>query len=329
MNHWFVFEVTTLCDKRCPLCCNDSMSKGAVMNFDVLAGKLDEAREFSATRGLKPSLVFTGGEAFLYRENTAAGARNLADIVALAKAKVPGAAVYVKTSGFSANPYLDGLFDRLAAKYNQDELKVRLGINAYQRSGRDLVERFSHMLEKLLPRQDVVTVDTIYDKANLERTCADIEEVLVRHGFLSAAKGQLFAAVKKDPNKHLRLKFTAGGKELFLDLGPAYTPTGTCGGDCYDERVTGPCATIENGSNALYYNARFDLIHCNDSFVDGSVKPLSGAALPTMAAQHDFLQKRYAQLKEELKARAPFGSRKDRCFYCTKFMMAPRVAEPV
>lgn len=332
MKFWFVFEVTTYCDKKCILCCNDSVRKKNVMDFAHLMGKLDEIHDFCARKKFTPALVFTGGEAFLYKD--AAAGKTLKDVVDMAKAKFPGAVVYIKTSGFTENTYLDSLLDSLLKQYPAPELQIRLGINFYQKSGIDMQKRLMHMLEKLLPHQGMLTIDTIYDRDNLARTCEIMELAFDGAGFTAVKNGQLLELIKESPCRHKRLKISNKEHTIYLDMGPSYSPrleSDNC--HYFEELISAPCANIQNGPMSIYYNAGFDLIHCNDSFVDGSVSPIktgSATDLPTIDAQHAFLQKRFDELKQFLNSGSKqFNNRKDRCFFCTQFVMSQKFSDKV
>lgn len=327
MNFWFVFEITTYCDKKCVLCCNDSVRKKSAMSFSALSGKLEEIRNFCAKNGYIPHLVFTGGESFLYRDKTPNETKNLKDVIVLAKTKVPNSVLYIKTSGFTENKYLDLLLNELLCQYNPAELKIRLGINLYQKSGSDTCDRLAHMLDRLLPRRETVPIDTIYDKDNLAKTCSVMEQVLCQFGFISATNGQLLKLIDTDPGVHRRLKVSNGKNTIYLDMGPSYSPRPESDGYSYfEEKISGPCATIEKGPMAIYYNSNFNLIHCNDSFVDARISPIDSCQLPSLNDQQVFLQRKFAGLKEFLKKKEmQFKNRKERCFFCTKFVMSDHI----
>ena len=82
------------------------------------------------------------------------------------------------------------------------------------------------------------------------------------------------------------------------------------------------CEMIDKGTSCFYYDMDMGLIHCNDSFVDARIQPLTcnGRSISDdLALLNDKFDRLRRFIAQEPRTR--FESRKDRCFFCTKFVM--------
>src|SRR6266536_5616143 len=119
----FVFRLTSLCDKRCMLCCNNynEIKRIGTTSFEDLLIRFSEIRDYFILAAAGdpdqggPYFFLTGGEALLYRSRRAGVAVTLFDVIAAIRSAISRARVIVKTGGFQpATKFQAGLFDQIA-----------------------------------------------------------------------------------------------------------------------------------------------------------------------------------------------------------------------
>jgi hypothetical protein len=333
----FVFRLTSLCDKKCVLCCNnyDEIRKNRMASFGDLLARFSEIRDYhlTATGGGDeggPYVILTGGEALLYKSSRAGAAVTLFDVVAAVRCAVPGARVIVKSGGFRTGAtFQRALFERISKAFPFPVLEFRLGWNLYQDDDSEerAVDRFTCTVLRVLEHQPFVSIDTIYDKTNLRTTCRTLEEGLRRLGI--GVEGELLLPlILRDANEHRRITIRTAREAIILDLGPSYPPNQAAAARDYYSEPSSECDLIENGTSCLYYDTDLSLIHCNDSFVDARVPSLAIGERP-IADQLSFVNERFARLNSHLShAWGRFKSRQERCFFCTRFVMADSAETP-
>lgn len=326
----FILGLTSACDKQCVLCCNnyDEIYKNVALDFDRLGPKLRDMRTFCTSELFKNRfdsvyVMLTGGEAFLYKQVDQEGkTRNLFDVIEAIQAEIPSVRIVIKTGGFFAHHQKAAqLWDRISRAYVYPEVEFRLGFNLYQKQGQGAEERLIDMTQRMFAHQKTAILDTIYDKNNLQRTAEMLEKGFQQLGFY-LEKNTLVSLIQKNPEEHKRINMTNKMHKIFLDIGPAYAPNLASAVYDYFEEAPNPCPTIEAYPNYLYYDAAFNLIHCNDSYIDASFPPIR---LPVNTVLEEWLlmKERFERLKQFLlTTRKQFKTRKERCFFCTKYVMA-------
>ncbi|MEY9470896.1 hypothetical protein ABH992_003295 [Bradyrhizobium yuanmingense] len=323
----FIFRLTTICDKKCMLCCNnyDEIKKYESAPFNLLIQKFSDVSERLSHRDQRtaaPSFILTGGEALLYKSRADSGYVNLMHVIAAITSIIPGAKVIVKTGGFcNDNRFQLTLFDSISRTFSFPMLEWRFGWNLYQDEGLRSLDRLVCTATRMLNHQHSVVIDTIYDKTNLKDTCAALEEGLRRIG-MDVNSDMISQFVLDDPNTHRRLTIKIAGYTFVLDLGPSYAPNKAATDHEYYSEPSSECETIHKGTSCLYYDTDMRLLHCNDSFVDARVPP---RPCSSYSASEDlaFLNERFEYLRRFLALTGTkFESRKERCFFCTKFVMS-------
>jgi hypothetical protein len=268
-----------------------------------------------------PIVIFTGGEALLYKSRNDGKAVNLFHVLDALNKIVPEAKMIVKTSGFRAgNAFQRTLFDTITKSFSFPTLEWRIGWNIYQDSEDRALDRFVCTMSRILTHQRMASVDTIYDRTNVRNTCVVLQEGLRRIG-VDVQEDMLLRFVLNDPNMHRRLTIKIGSYTIVLDLGPSYAPNSAAGVHEFYSEPSSECDTIDGGTSSLYYDTDMGLIHCNDSFVDARIpsRPYTGQSIAEDLA---FLNDRFDKLRHFLaRSHTQFESRKDRCFFCTKFIM--------
>ncbi|WP_445219347.1 hypothetical protein ACKWRH_03585 [Bradyrhizobium sp. Pa8] len=323
----FIFRLTTICDKKCMLCCNnyDEIKKYESASFNLLIRKLADVCEYISQhdqRNRAPSFILTGGEALLYKSRADNGYVNLKHVVAAITSIIPGAKVIVKTGGFrNDNRFQRTLFDSISRTFSFPTLEWRFGWNLYQDEELRSLDRLVCTATRMLNHQHSVVIDTIYDKTNLGDTCAVLEEGLRRIG-VDVSPDMISQFVLKDPNTHRRLAIKIAGYTFVLDLGPSYAPNKAATVHEYYSEPSSECEAIHNGVSCLYYDMGMRLLHCNDSFVDALVPPRPCGS-HSISEELAFLNGRFEQFRRFLALTGTkFESRKERCFFCTKFVMS-------
>jgi hypothetical protein len=323
----FVFRLTSTCDKHCFLCCNnyEEIKHGDSASFASLRYMFSEIQAYcsSAERpddSFRPRVILTGGEALLYRSKDTER-HCLLEVIEAVTNLVPQAKIIVKTGGFrQTNEYQRTLFDRVAHAFPFPIVEWRFGWNLYQDSIENALDRFNCTVVRILSHQHFVDIDTIYDKTSLESTCCALEEGLRQIG-INAQDKMLLRFVLDDPNKHRRLAIKINGYTISIDLGPSYAPSRAAAIHEFYSEPSADCETIENGTSCLYYDTNMGLIHCNDSFVDARIHSLNRGTR-SVADDLTFLNERFGRLRHFVALTRPrFASRKDRCFFCTRFVM--------
>lgn len=326
----FVFRLTSLCDKKCMLCCNNyaEIKRIGTASFKDLLARFSEIRDYvqspaSDSEDGGPYFFLTGGEALLYKSRQAGATMTLFDVIAAIRCGIPQAQVIVKTGGFRTNGAFQArLFDRIAEAFPFPAVEFRLGLNLYQDEDSEerAVDRFTCTVSRVLKHQRFIPVDTIYDKANLISTCRVLEEGLRRIG-IGVKDELLLPMVLQDPNEHRRITIKTARDAIILDLGPSYPPNEFSTVHEYYSEPSSECDLIENGTSCLYYDIDLKMIHCNDSFVDARVPSLAIDGR-SVAAQLALVNERFSQLNNYLARRGVrFESRQERCFFCTRFVM--------
>ena len=276
----FVFRLTSLCDKKCMLCCNnyDEVKQYTVAGFKELLARFAEIRDYSsAPKGHKchPNIFLTGGEAFLYKSVSRDGIATLYEVIEAINRMMPQAKIIVKTGGFRrARKYQCALFDRIVHEYPFPIVEFRLGFNLYQDPERSAIDRFVFTIERVLGHQHFICIDTIYDKTNLRDTCRTLAEGLCRLS-INIEQDMLLDLILEDPNQHRRIETVRAGETIILDLGPSYPPNKAAAAHEYYTEPSSACDTIDLGTSCLYYDTNMGLIHCNDSFVDARIPSLT------------------------------------------------------
>lgn len=320
----FVFCVTKLCDKRCLVCCNNQERVSHSMDYEAYRQKLMMLAEYirdTEYESRRPRIILTGGECFLYRtRDRIGGTKNILDLVLDAKDLVPSAALILKTTGWLPNRRLDWLLERMFEGVTDDSFSIRLGLNLYQNDGRDAEDRFGYMLERILSYQDQVLVDCIYDKDNFEDTMKVWSRTLSPFDLTAL---RLRESVEEDPSEHQGYLFVKGSKLIRLELGPSYSPSSNCDDrEYWDEKNPGLCRRIESGVDQLFYDYDLSVCHCNDSYVDATVPFIWFGKCHSIADEVLFFQQRLRALRDHLQETSrQFATRKQRCFYCTRFVL--------
>ncbi|MFI5253091.1 MAG: hypothetical protein ACHQQQ_11750 [Bacteroidota bacterium] len=322
----FIFRLTSVCDKKCVLCCNnyDGIKTSKSAQFDRLISKFADISEYYVSRkriDITPNIFLTGGEAFLYRSAIKNGTGTLFDVIKAAIEIIPQARIIVKTGGFrSYNKHQRHLFDLIVRAYPRPVIEFRLGFNRYQDTEESALDRFVCTVESVLSYQHFISIDTIYDKENLSNTCNTLEAGLRRMG-INVEPNMLLDIVLHDPNEHRRIEIRMPQDAIILDLGPSYAPNKAASVREYYTEPSSACEIIDSGTSTLYYDTNLQLIHCNDSFVDASVPSLR-IGNGSISNELEFLNERFSWLNEFIAhENVQFHSRKDRCFFCTKYVM--------
>ncbi|OGT06879.1 MAG: hypothetical protein A2103_05320 [Gammaproteobacteria bacterium GWF2_41_13] len=326
----FILGLTSACDKKCVLCCNnyDEIYKNVALDFDRLGSKLRDMKTFCTSEPFKNRfnsvyIMLTGGEAFLYQQVDQAGeTKNLLDVIGAIQAEIPNVRIVVKTGGFFAHHQkVAQLWDRISRDYPYPAVEFRLGFNLYQKQGQSAEERLIDMTQRMLAHQKMAILDTIYDKNNLQRTAETLEKGLQQLDFC-VGQNALISLIRKSPEEHKRINMTNKMHKIFLDVGPAYAPNSASAVYDYFEEAPNPCPTIEEYPNYLYYDTALNLVHCNDSYVDARIPPIRLSA-NTVLEEWLFMKERFERLKQFLlTTQKQFKTRKERCFFCTKYVMS-------
>lgn len=326
-----VFCITDTCDKHCPSCCTQDMRRNSVMDFDRYEQKLAEVASFCRKHGTQPVLGFTGGEAFLYRQSGPRGERRtLATMLESAVRAMPDAALLVKTSGFQANAYLDGLLDSVLTNIPDTKLRFRLGFSLHQKGGHGADKRLAHMIGKILGRHSRLDVDVIYDKTQFARTMEALSTGLSEAG-IPASPRSSWESVLSNPRVVHNIPFEVSGKTVVVTTEPAYRPQG-CDDkfEYYDEGIPGSCHAFVEQPDAICYRPDFSIFHCNDSYVDFGVPSPPVNSFSDIGEEVAFLRAGYDELRPIMARRkSAFGTKRDACKFCTRFVlgMQPREAQ--
>ncbi len=295
---------------------------GYTVKFDKFQNKINEiANYFKINNPKSPTLIFTGGEAFFYKDITTSRNKfNLCNLIDYTCECIPEAKILIKSSGWFDNKNLEQIYSHLCKRYDNSKLLFTLGFNLYQKAGLHAAERLDNMINNILSRQSFLCIDTIYDKKNFDATFEILKKIIGKYD--NSAKF-LKKAVKCEPHLHQSFLFKIQGKDVRLDLGPSYDPSNDpLNNFFWDEPICGKCRTIIEGPDHIFYNYDFSLYHCNDSFVDGSISPISPETLKTIHQQHKYLENSFKELKNIFEHnKILFKNRKERCFYCTKFLL--------
>jgi hypothetical protein len=321
----FIFRLTSVCDKKCMLCCNnyDGIKKRRTVPFGALLGRFADIRDYWAEgrHEDRQYIFFTGGEAFLYRSAGREGTATLCDVIGAAHGLIPRAGIVVKTGGFGKKgKYQRDMFDRISAANPFPIVEFRLGFNRYQDSEEAALDRFVCTVETVLAHQRMIAIDTIYDRTNLPDTCGALEEGLRRIG-IGAERNMLLDLVLENPNEHRRIEIRTTERSIILDLGPSYPSSVAAASHEYYSEPSSACDLIETGTSSLYYDTDMGLIHCNDPFVDARV-PSMGRRHGSIRNEVTFVNGKLGGLSRFLKREGVrFASRQERCFFCTKYVM--------
>ena len=318
-----VFCVTDLCDKRCPSCCTQAMRKGSVMDFIRYKQKLAQVAAHCQNNRTQPVIAFTGGESFLYLQRGPEGARRtLADMVDSAVRIVPGAQIFIKTSGFQPNAYLDGLLEDVLTSTAEEKLRIRLGFSLHQKGGGEPRKRLTHMLRAVLSHRAKIDVDVIYDKRQMRPTLEVVSKALAEAGFSTPLEAA-WEAVLADPCVAQERVFMAAGKTVVVATEPAYRPEG-CNDllEYFDEKIVGTCQAFYERPEGICYRPDFSIIHCNDSYVDFGIKAPAQESFETIADEISFVRARFAALRPIMaQQRTALATKRDACKFCTNFVL--------
>jgi hypothetical protein len=284
-----------------------------IRDYWISLGHVQAARDYR--------VILTGGEALLYKSRTEGGSARLLEVIEAVRRILPSARIIVKTGGFRpASKFQHKLFNQVSEEFKYPLLEWRFGWNLYQDAPERALNRFVHTILSILSHQKFVAIDTIYDKTNVEDTCQTMEQGLRLIG-ANLVPGTLLEFVQVDPNKHRRIEIEISDYSIIMDLGPSYAPNKASAVHEFYAEPASNCETIANGVSRLYYDVDMGLIHCNDSFVDARVPSLHRQGHP-IADDLAFLNDRFASLKRFItRSNISFDTRKDRCFFCTKFVM--------
>jgi len=326
----FIFRVTSTCDKGCVLCCNnfEEIKRFQNVPFNAFLSKIVSIKtyvkdqlELGAGSKAFPYIILTGGEALLYRSRKASARVTLFELIDAIVTVLPNAAVVVKTGGFEeGHKFQLTLFERISNAFSHPRLEWRFGWNLYQGEERAL-ERFVLTAGRIMSHQNTVFIDTIYDATNLRDTFTVMEKALMELG-VSGLGDDLVRFVLQNPERHRRIRFLVHEHAIIVDVGPSYPPNEASSRHEYYSESPSECVSIMHGTDYLYYDVDLRLVHCNDSYVDARI-PAAERFGCSIGEDHDFLNARFQQLADHLVNTEPvFRSRQERCFFCTKFIMA-------
>lgn len=331
----FIFRLTSACDKKCPVCCNnfDDIWKPGVAAFGALLERFSDIASYWSGPGgkLRPAercVILTGGEPLLYKSRHGNAPACLFDVLEALERIVPAAKILVKTGGFrSDDRYVPPLFDRIGRRFDHPALEWRLGWNLYQDPEREALDRLVFTVAKILMRQPVVSIETIYDRSNVAATCDLLEQALRVIG-INVDAGLLSRPVLRAPENQHRMEIKVAEYCIDLHLGPAYAPSPDQAARGFYAERSSRCDTIHEGVSSVYYDVNLGLMHCNDPFVDARIPALArqGCSIAEDVAE---LDARFEQLRGHITdAAVMFETRKARCFFCTEFVLNSRSAVP-
>jgi hypothetical protein len=326
----FIFRITQTCDKRCPTCCCGDAKD--VLDPDRYRRKLIDIDRYSKRGNGRPVIILTGGEAFLYRGKDQTGKRcTLADLCELTLKVAPTAKLVIKTAGWTPHRYLDGLLSKVTCLPADPPIEVRFGFNLYQHNGVGARERLHHMIASILHTQDILRLETIYDRTNLADTVDCIIDVLGSFGFKG---GKELKACFSHPNTYLRLKIPIEWQEnatesdrpaqktILLDTMPAYEGLRHVPSDRYYEAAwESLCPAIGIGPDHILYNPDLSFYQCNDAFGDYSTAAFKPDRFQSIHEEFAFLSEGFTRIKNQImNEQSVFNTKREQCLYCSKLM---------
>jgi organic radical activating enzyme len=330
MFYAFVFRITTLCNKKCPTCCCETSQK--ILSPDKFKEKLMQISNYFAKNPNGNLTIFlTGGEPFLYKTKSDNGETwNLATLIGLVRTLLPKSNIVIKTSGWSKNTVLDNLLSTIESQRKEENLEVRMGFNLFQNLGVKAEDRLHHMVSLLLKYQNLITIETIYDKINKDETFKIIGKTFSKflenvENFGEQIVTPTAAYIIEFPfflPPHTRNKNKIAQKKvIYLWTMPAHSGRIKIDSNqYYDSENAGVCANIQSGATQIMYNTDLSFHHCNDAFADYSNDAFPPNSFNSIEDEFLFLNEKFKKLKRYSAKHPQFKTKNEQCNFCTKFI---------
>jgi hypothetical protein len=325
----FVFRITQACNKKCPTCCCER--SGDVLDPWRYKHKLHDVAAYCSREKEEPVVFFSGGESFFYRSREKDGKRiDIAGLVGVTLQVLPRARVVVKTAGWTRHRVLDQLLNEVEGFSERNKVDVRLGFNLFQNKGVDAVARLQHMVAEILRHQDVMRIETIYDRHNLAKTFDVITEALKEFGF-PEGEGLRRSVTRPEAYHRFRIPIeycnnrgkaaSGSGRTIILDTMPAYEGLEGVGSSGFFKADWGGlCPLIEQGPDHILYNPDLSFYQCNDAFADYSRPGFRPEHFGCVSEEFSFLRATFARLKKDVeRKKETFQSKREQCLRCSDF----------
>ena len=302
MNN-YGFKITDVCNKFCEDCCRSDKAYNKNIPFDVFKNKIIDINNFE--KDSKYVIALTGGEPFFYKEAN----YNILDLLDVVRLVAPNSKLIIRTSGWEKHSYLNEQLIK-AFKLN-DNLDVRLGFSLFQHNTNH-INRLNNMLEILGSMTSKVRIEIIYSKNNIDAT------IDILNLFFNTKK---ISELNNAPDRHNRFLFKTNLFEVQVDMAPSYS---LCSDEGYWlQKVESICPVIKtkNDEITISYDQDLSFYHCGDPYINYSLKPFN--SLENTEQEIVFIKKQYELFLEHLlKTNITFKDKKERCFYCTKYILS-------